>query len=279
MANVLLLRGPSSESSSSEKDKYEPVFSAAGYNALSIPVLETVFANLDSLQSIISHGPQQEGVGGVLLTSKRSCDAWREILQCGVAQDPQIELWSKIPFYVVGQGTKSGLLSLSEFGMNVMDIRGESSGTGEKLAKFIVDDPSRPHGRLLYLTGDKNRDTVPKILGDAGVEFVELRVYATQGSGRFEGNWRRLSGKDWWIVYFAPSAADFVTPILRTYFRLSFNRDQAQGLSELPIPNVAAIGPVTSNFLADKLGLLVHAIAQHPTPESLLAAIREVSER
>lgn len=39
--------------------------------------------------------------------------------------------------------------------------------------------------KLLYLTGDKNRDVLPKILRDGGIELQTLQVYATQGSSTF----------------------------------------------------------------------------------------------
>lgn len=68
------------------------------------------------------------------------------------------------------------------------DIRGGSeTGTAERLAEFILKDlPSDATSRkLLYLTGDKNRDTLPRILESGGVELDSLQVYATQGSSTF----------------------------------------------------------------------------------------------
>ena len=71
------------------------------------------------------------------------------------------------------------------------DIRGAAeSGTSEKLAHFIVSDlsattPDAWKKKLLYLTGDKNRDTFPSILHTAGLKLDSLQVYATQGSSRF----------------------------------------------------------------------------------------------
>ena len=68
------------------------------------------------------------------------------------------------------------------------DIRGGAeSGTSEKLARFILQDlPSSDTPRkLLYLTGDKNRDVLPNILRDGGIELQSLQVYATQGSSHF----------------------------------------------------------------------------------------------
>ena len=77
MANVLLLREPSQDSS----DRYETAFSAAGYHPISIPVLKTFHTNIPHLRDIIQEGPKALGYHGVIITSKRSCDSWREALQ------------------------------------------------------------------------------------------------------------------------------------------------------------------------------------------------------
>ena len=105
------------------------------------------------------------------------------------------------------------------------DVRGAAeAGTSERLARFIVEDllggsDSEPDGggpsdsnlaevggtgvgedatrtgtrkgtgrgkKLLYLTGDKNRDTLPSILNEAGIALESVQVYATRGSARFE---------------------------------------------------------------------------------------------
>ncbi len=143
------------------------------------------------------------------------------------------------------------------------DIRGESSGTAEQLASFILAEQPRPT-KLLYLTGDKNRDTLPNILGGAGVSLHSLRVYETQGSSTFL---QQLKGivpvrptVPWWIVFFAPSAAEFVLLFLREQF-------------DLDTVNVGAIGPTTATFLRETLRLRVDAIPTTPWPEELLKVI------
>ena len=106
---------------------------------------------------------------------------------CGISD------WTTVPFYVVGAATATALAAISTVAgatsLAPKDIRGaEESGTSERLAQFILTDlPSTgAHSRrLLYLTGDKNRDTLPKILKDGGVELVPLQVYGTQGSSTF----------------------------------------------------------------------------------------------
>ena len=83
MANVLLLRAPSSDG----VDKYEAAFRNAGYDAVSVPVLETVLVNLEQLADIVDAGPSKEELGGVIVTSARSCEAWSSVVQTLAVRD------------------------------------------------------------------------------------------------------------------------------------------------------------------------------------------------
>ena len=99
-----------------------------------------------------------------------------------------------MPFYVVGEATATALRSIrtiyGDSGFVPKDIRGSSeSGTSGRLAHFILEDLAKngsgSETKLLYLTGDKNKDTLPKILGDCGLDLEYLRVYETRGSSNF----------------------------------------------------------------------------------------------
>ena len=98
--------------------------------------------------------------------------------------------WSGIPFYVVGEKSASSLQDISsEFGS--VDVRGQDSGNAANLANYILADlRDEPHSRLLYLTGDKNRDTMTQILANSNIKLEPLQVYQTQLSPTFH---RRLS--------------------------------------------------------------------------------------
>jgi uroporphyrinogen-III synthase len=71
MSNILLLRSPSETT----PDPYERILGEASYSSHSIPVLDTAFTNLESLQHIIAAGPGSKSYAGVIITSKRSCEA------------------------------------------------------------------------------------------------------------------------------------------------------------------------------------------------------------
>ncbi|KAG6908796.1 hypothetical protein DXG01_003243 [Tephrocybe rancida] len=275
MANVLLLRARSQE-----EDRYETAFTEAGYHPISVPVLETVTTNLSTLKDIIKNGPAAENFDGVILTSARSCEAWKSSVNELIKDTMGEDSWSHIPFYVVGQATASALADVRRmYGQTPYTpeiIHGESSGTGERLAQYIRDLPVKPT-RLLLLTGDKNRDTVPSILGDAGIGLQSLKVYETQESRTFEQDLSQALGQAtfyrWWIIHFAPSAAKLVTPILANRFDFA-SKDPHTG-SSISQPRVAAIGSVTSAFLRDELHIHVHVAPLKPTPQDLVAAIIE----
>lgn len=106
--------------------------------------------------------------------------------------------WSSTPFYVVGEATAKALAAIGDvYGAGPLapkDIRGgPQTGSSERLAHFILNDlPDKEEKRLLYLTGDKNRDTLPKILDESHVKLQSLQVYKTQGSSQFAKDLERV---------------------------------------------------------------------------------------
>jgi uroporphyrinogen-III synthase len=100
--------------------------------------------------------------------------------------------WSKTVFYGVGTATTTALhkiaTSYPNSSLAPTDVRGGvETGSAEKLAHFVLKDLNIEKGttRLLYLTGDKNRDTLPSILIEQGVVLETLQVYKTRGSRTF----------------------------------------------------------------------------------------------
>jgi len=172
--------------------------------------------------------------------------------------------WAAVPFYVVGEGTASALQEASPF---VLDIRGQHSGNASTLGPFVLSElKDVPNPRLLYLTGDKNRDTLSNILTSGGVALDYLQAYQTAGSPTFEESLGSAleaapATDSWWIVFFAPSSASHAIPTL-----------QKHGL--LDSAKIVAIGPTTDQALQNDHKMTVHAVAPKPTPESLLYVIQ-----
>lgn len=110
--------------------------------------------------------------------------------------------------------------------------------------------------------------------------YPQVRIYVAQLISELTP---LTAVRNWWIVYFAPSAAEFVTPIIRAHLSPpSAGNSTAESASpHLPLsPEVrtAVIGPTTAAFLHDSLGIHVDVVAPTPTPESLVLAINAFEE-
>ena len=121
---------------------------------------------------------------------------------------------------------------------------------------------------LLYLTDDKNRDSLTHILQGGGILLNPFQTYKTEGSPSFA---EKLSTaiQTWWIVFFfAPSGAAFVTLILKNHFDLRTLQSSLSGVSRrLLQARAMAIGPTTCSFSHDELYLEVDVTAQRPLSE------------
>ncbi|KAI0052476.1 tetrapyrrole biosynthesis uroporphyrinogen III synthase [Auriscalpium vulgare] len=283
---VLLLRAPSDPS-----DPYATTLRAAQFEPVSIPVLETVLVSGDTLARRIAEGPK--GMRAVIITSARAAEAWGEAVGRLCEGDVQSADWTKIPFYTVGPATATVLSELSSshspslLHLFPIDIRGAQTGNASALAKFIVQeqgDPSNdPHTHVFYLIGDKNRDTLPRILHDGGLRVDELQVYATRGARSFPDDLEKALQKHaevtperrapWWIVFFAPSAAAYVLPYLQAHFCLRPPQlIDAQGETRRNA-RVAAIGPTTADFIRSEMSINVDVVAETPNAEGLVRAL------
>ncbi|SJL12710.1 uncharacterized protein ARMOST_16141 [Armillaria ostoyae] len=109
------------------------------------------------------------------------------------------------PFYIVGKVTASMLRSV----MPNVGICGQYSGTTEQLADFTLAILPHPT-RLLYLIGDKNRDTLSGPLGGEEDFLHLLKVYRAQCSPVFAQCLKEIVPEilnaPWWIVFFAPNS-------------------------------------------------------------------------
>ncbi|KAI6119106.1 tetrapyrrole biosynthesis, uroporphyrinogen III synthase [Pisolithus croceorrhizus] len=296
--DVLLLRSPTLD----VPDKYEAVFRTHGYSPISVPVLETTLVHLEQLADRIAEGPSVHRFTGVIVTSKRSIEAWGQAVEGVVAWsgenvvvrevrcgDEGKTSWASIPFYVVGEVTAEAARELGKRfppGLGPTDIRGGSeAGSAEQLARIILEDVSESK-KMLYLTGDKNQDTISRILTQGGVGLEKLQVYETHGSSTFVHDLENAlplclpddANEAWgWIVFFAPSAARHVYPALCDHFFFRRLADTGgvdeHGHGRKEIAKVAAIGPTTASCLRDELGLRVDVVAPKPTPAELASAI------
>jgi uroporphyrinogen-III synthase len=181
--HILLLRTPADKP---EEDEYHFQLSSHGYSPHSITPLDTGLQNIDRLADVISSQDEDHlGFDGVIITSSRSIEAWISATKSdSFHKDIYLRKWRNATFYVVGSKTAS-LLDQSLIELlppRGFQIKGASeSGNAEKLADFILKTVGNTKQRLLYLTGDKNRDTLPNKLRESGksIDLVSLQVYAT----------------------------------------------------------------------------------------------------
>lgn len=206
-------------------DAYVQQLDAAGYTPYFVEVLESVFSNVQMLDDVVRSGPNDgSGFIGVAITSSRAADAWIQALKrvanpgsSSLEIDSEIsELfsgdWSKTPFYVVGESTRRALMQMttlqpSKFSESLI-LGATQTGSSESLAQFILHNlpPRRIGEKLLYLTGDKNKDTFRLILTENGVEIEELMVYETKAASDLGKRIARIAkeianGAIWWRVF------------------------------------------------------------------------------
>lgn len=178
---------------------------------------------------------------GVLCTSPRAVQALEQTLP---STHPDYAAWTAKPAYVVGPRTAS---AVSAWGGRPV---GAETGSADALAEQIVADTP---GRLLFLSGNRRRSTLPRALVHANQVFDEVEVYRTRTRHDIA-----LPDPPAWLVFFSPSGIEAV---------------RASGY-ELDAYPCAAIGSTTAAALRDE-GAAVSAVAAAPTPEALHAALRD----
>ncbi|GEM12550.1 uroporphyrinogen-III synthase [Rhodotorula toruloides] len=240
-----------------------------------LPVLSTSFSNKDELVDVVLRVQKdgREAYDGVIMTSARSVEAWSTAQTTLTSSPPSVNLPTpSIPFFVVGNPTRTNLARVPVPPPPDLVFGAEESGTGEKLASFILQHftassevPTLPRRRrrLLYLTGDKNRDTVPRILEEGGVELETLQVYATTRAPGFEADLDRILSEVEngdglvWMVLYSPSGSK-------------------ECLAELRQRGLVHSASVHAPFLEDER-IPVHAVADKPEPEALVLAVLDAT--
>ncbi|KAG9013716.1 hypothetical protein FRB94_001278 [Tulasnella sp. JGI-2019a] len=295
---VLLFRSPTPTSEG--PDRFTAAFESHSYHAISVPVLEHAFVNVEPLQSVIRDGPERR-YSGVIVTSGRASEGWRHAVEAPSSSDhptPSIS-WQHTPFYVVGARTADHLVAPSGSPKTHLypspdTILGAAeSGNAEKLGRFIIEDVQKRRDPtilpLLYLTGDKSRDTIKTMLDDASVPTQLLQVYETRTSAALkqdieaaveeatERAGSKLSSLHIWLVFFAPSSAKPSLPILERFYKLPALKEALDCGRTVPEARIAAIGPTTASYLTEEhqpTSFRVDVTSPSPKPEALALAIR-----
>ena len=232
--DVILLR------SADEPDPYVSAFWEAKLRAVCEPVLAFVFPHQAALQARLE---RRDRYGSLIATSPRAGTALERLF---ADREELAHAWRGTTVYVVGPKTAEHLRAVG------LDPRGAETGDAQALANRIVeDDPAAP---LLFLSGNRRRDTLPEALRAADVPFKERVVYETRPRSSLD---LPSSDGSTWLVFFSPSGLEAV--------------DRADAVDPADY-RVAAIGPTTGTAL-EEAGHSVEAVAAEPSPDGLVAAI------
>lgn len=223
------------EAAEPEPDPYVAALGRAGFDARCVPVLRFEPTGRGTLPALLNVADR---FVGLVLTSPRAAAALAEY---------ELEAWRGKPIYVTGARTAEQVGALG------LRPAGETSGSATALADHIVE--TGLDGPLLFLCGDRRRDDLPDRLRAAGLGVEEHVVYRTIGDpSHLE---RALERGLEWVAFFSPSGVEAAL--------------ECDGISWNSLRR-AAIGPTTAEALGDA-GLLPHAVAAIPSPESLAAAL------
>lgn len=220
---------------------WEKTLRDAGFEVATRPALDFEYEAPEALRRLANHPDQY---AGWIFTSSRAVEAFGRAFAATAAQR---NAWSAKKVFAVGPGTAAALRSIG------YEPEGEESGSAEQLAKHILQQAVA--GPLLFLCGDRRRDTLPAILRKAGIAAEEIVVYRTRL--RTLRAWPGHKKPDW-VVFFSPSGFEAVL--------------QSPGLS-LEDLLIAAIGSATAEAVRAS-GFAVRAVAEKPEPESLAQALR-----
>ncbi|KAG7009339.1 hypothetical protein G7Y79_00003g012070 [Physcia stellaris] len=205
-----------------------------------------------------------------------------------------------IPIYAVGPATTKAIKATCAQHLPGCEasVLGEEAGTGEALVHIILkdynsrwkeqeneldkgeDEKKKP---LLFLTGAKHRDVIPRLLSSPSLpatERIDVRetvIYTTTSLPNFLSSFRatldateqamRYSGARWIVVFSATGGED----MLRALGWLNEKTGQAGGAwkEEGRKTFVASIGPTTRDWLRESFGFEVDVCARKPSAEGV----------
>lgn len=232
---VALLRSPDSP------DAYVQAFEQAGLSASCVPVLSFRFPNQQALvQQLQVAGTRS----GLILTSPRAAAALKQAFE---DETGLRVLWNDKTVFVVGPKTAEAARDIG------LTPQGQTAGKAAALVESIGAewDKQRLQLPLLFLSGNRRRDTLTNGLAKTGIPVIEQVVYETKPRSDVQ-----IDSDTRWLAFFSPSGLEAVeaSRVTLTNFR------------------IAAIGPTTGQALSDA-GMPPDAIAHRPTPSALVDAV------
>ena len=302
-------------------DPYATHFAPPAFAPIFLPVLTHTpsAAACRALLSLLRSSPPFSAYGGLVVTSQRTVEVLADAIRDAAAAGAPGWAESRKVVYVVGPATGDAVARAIEGYFPRWHVEGRDAGNGEALAQHIAQNYDSPaHDRapgghedlpteiergrmedeaqarrapLLFLAGEKRRDTVPAALmarsvrPDRRVRVDELACYGTEDRPDFPEKFARAvrelgassrpPGTPAWVVVFSPAHCGSVLRALGWENRGAATEKSRQ---EAGI-RVASIGPTTRDFLKEKWGFDVDVCAPMPSPEGVRKGIEDWLEQ
>lgn len=225
------------------EDRYVRAFDEQGVRAVCEPALQFRFPHQEHLARRLRAA---SSYSALVLTSPRAGQAVHDVFD---REGSLRRLWASRPVFVVGPKTSDAVATIG------LTPRGAEAGRASALVDHISTwwrEDAHPQTPVLFLSGNRRRNTIPHGLAYAGIPVAEQEVYETVV--RTDIN---VSADVDWLVFFSPSGIEAA---------------EVSGI-DLQAYQLAAIGPTTAQALKGR-GHPVAAVASSPTPSDLARAIR-----
>ncbi|KAG6574690.1 Uroporphyrinogen-III synthase [Phytophthora cinnamomi] len=257
-ASVLLLKAADEKYKAALEQSPESGSTRRALEAHFTDVLTFEYLHSEELLHVLTH---LERYSGILVTSPRSAIAVDNVVNALDAELKQ-QVLAKLratPVFSVGAATSRELLPLGVF------CQGDDAGSAEVLSEYLHQDGVLPADckdkPMMFLCGDKRRDTLPDSFRSRGLPLEELVVYQTCAVQSVEFP-AECTVPDW-IVFFSPSGLKVVKDLPLPWQSI---RKAAIGKTTAAALHEHAVATEQSYWEAD-------VIAPKPKPDSLAGAI------
>ncbi|XP_014212543.1 uroporphyrinogen-III synthase-like [Copidosoma floridanum] len=252
--NIILCTSSSSETDSKESH-YKTCLSEINVDCKVLEVLDFEFVNLDELKSRLL---DSDSYSGLILTSPRTVIALNLVK---TNNQSSFEPWEEKLSFCIGPSTE--MIAKKQLGLK--NVLGTESGNAKNLANFIIKTMTNYLDKPLLLPcSEIAKNTIPKMLSDAGMIVEKLVVYKTKAKDGLEEALHKTLGKlPDVLVFFSPSVVETMINVLQNAKHV------------LEKSKIIAIGPVTNEALLNAR-IRVDGVSEKPEPEALVKVIKTV---
>ncbi|WWC67098.1 uncharacterized protein I206_101005 [Kwoniella pini CBS 10737] len=216
--------------------------------------------------------------------------------------------WNKIPLFTIGLSTlnnfKESLLP-KRFLPNIINFdKEEIPNSANQLLPFILNKPcinKIEYKPYLIIRGNKSIEILQnelklnkRIIKEIIIYKINSRLDINENLNLFKKNNNNNNNyyenknkkfKKGWLCFFSPSGVEIVLSLIKLNHKIDI-QNEIEKEEETNNDNefwnewkIFVIGETTKKYLEEEKGIKVNAIADQPTPEGLLKAIREFDER